>query len=115
MKTKKTSTEDLRDAFPVIRIGYDKRLKSSNLTAMPLLHQWHCKQGSKLPSALLKAYPEIEYSLKDKVPTECKVQFGELQIWFDVVPFPEAGYIGMYGFHIEMAPDAVPQKLRIAA
>lgn len=115
MKTKTTSSQDMRDAFPILKIGYDKRLKSANLTAMPFLNKWNCTQGNRLPTALLKAYPEIAYSLKDKTPTECKIQFGELQIWFDLIPYPEAGYIGMYGYHIEMAPDAVPQNLRIAA
>jgi hypothetical protein len=115
MKTNTTSSQDFRDAFPVFTIGYDKKLKSANLTAMPMLHKWHCKQGQKLPTALLKAYPEIAFSLKDTMPTECKIQFGELNIWFDLVPFPEAGYIGLYGYHVEMAPVTAPQNLRIAA
>ena len=116
MKTKVTSNDDLRDAFPVIRISYDKRLIGSNLTALPLLGDWKCRQGNKLPSGLLIAYPEIENALKDLTPTQCKVQFGELQIWFDLVPFPEAGYIGMYGFHIEsLVPDVKNIKNRMAA
>ncbi len=116
MKTKATTTNDLRDAFPIIRIGYDKRLIGSNLTALPLLGDWKCRQGNKLPTGLLKAYPEIEYAFNELTPTLCKVHFGELQIWFDLVPFPEAGYVGMYGFHIEsLVPDVNHKKLRMAA
>ncbi len=116
MKTKDTSSSDFKDAFPRIRISYEKRLIGSNLTALPLLGEWKCRQGNRLPTGLLKAYPEIEYALKDLTPTQCKVQFGELQIWFDLVPFPEAGYVGMYGFHIEsLVPDVKHNKSRMAA
>jgi hypothetical protein len=116
MKNKVKPSGDFRDAFPMIRLSYDKRLIDSNLTALPLLGDWKCRKGAKIPTAILKAYPEIEYAFKDASPTECKVQFGELQLWFDLVPFPEAGYVGLYGFHIEsMVPDANRrQNLRMA-
>ena len=116
MKTNSSSNNDFRDAFPVIRFDYNKRLLDSNLTALPLLGDWKCRQGSKIPSAIWSAYPELEQALSDQSPSGCKVSFGELQIWFDVVPFPEAGYIGMYGYHIEsMVPESMPQKLRMTA
>ncbi|CAN5427453.1 hypothetical protein BH11BAC2_BH11BAC2_08030 [soil metagenome] len=115
MNKKSPQTNDLRDAFPVIRLSYDKRLIGSNLTALPLLGEWKCRQGAKVPTGLLKAYPEINYALNENAPTECKVTFGELEIWFDLVPFPEAGYLGMYGYHIEsMVAEKMPQKLRMA-
>ena len=36
---------DLRDAFPVMRFDYNKRLIDSNLTALPLLGEWKCRKG----------------------------------------------------------------------
>lgn len=113
---KTTQNNDLRDAFPVIRIGYNKRLLGSNTTALPLLSQWGCRQHLKVPDAFLDSAPEIADALGNPSPGSCKMQFGDLQIWFDIVPFPEAGYIGLYGYHIEsMVPENRPEKLRIAA
>lgn len=115
MKKENKSTNDMQDAFPVIRIGYDMRLLDSNLTALPLLSEWKVRKGSKIPDNVLNAYPEITQSLQDTNPSGCKVAFSGLNIWFDMVPFPEAGYIGLYGYHVEsMVPEAVQQKLRMA-
>jgi hypothetical protein len=115
MKKENKSTNDMQDAFPVIRIGYDMRLLDSNLTALPLLSEWKVRKGSKIPDNVLNANPEITQSLQDTNPSGCKVAFRGLNIWFDMVPFPEAGYIGLYGYHVEtMVPEVVQQKLRMA-
>ncbi len=116
MKTNKSSKDNFSDAFPVIRFDYNKRLIGSNLTALPLLSSWNWRKGSKIPSAVWNSYPEWEKALNDQSPSGCKVIFGELNIWFDVVPFPEAGYIGIYGYHVEsLVTKDVPEKLRMAA
>jgi hypothetical protein len=116
MKKLSTPSKEFRGAFPVIRIDYNKRLVNANLTAMPLLGDWKCRKGSKIPQQILTTYSEIESSFTNKMPSTCKVSFGDLQIWFDIVPFPEAGYIGMYGYHIEaMVADTKPEKLRMAS
>lgn len=116
MKKISTTNNEFRDAFPVMRMDYNKRLIDANLTAMPLLGDWNCRKGSKIPTQIFNTYNEIENSFNDKTPSTCKVSFGDLQIWFDIVPFPEAGYIGMYGYHIEsMVPDTKPEKLRMAS
>ncbi len=105
----------MRDAFPVMRFDYNKRLIDSNLTALPLLGEWKCRKGSKIPGAVLNTYPELNHAFTDKTATECKVNFGGLDIWFDLVPYPEAGFIGLYGYHVEtVVPDTVKQKLRMA-
>lgn len=115
MKKENKSTNEFQDAFPIIRIDYDMRLLDSNLTALPLLSEWKVRKGCKIPDTVLNAYPEITHSLQDASPSGCKVAFNGLNIWFDMVPFPEAGYIGLYGYHVEtMVPEAVQQKLRMA-
>lgn len=112
-KTKKTNDE--RDMFPVMRFDYNKRLIDANLTALPLLGEWKCHKGGKIPAAILQSYPEINFAFSEKTPTECKVTFSGLNIWFDMIPYPEAGYIGLYGYHIEtVVPETVKQKLRMA-
>lgn len=107
---------DMRESFPTFKFNYNGKLLDCNSTAMPLLGHWHCKKGAKLPTGLMKACPEIKFAMKDSHPAECKMQFGELQIWCDVVPFPEAGYIGIYAFHIEsMIPEQQNHRLRMAS
>ncbi len=105
----------MRDAFPVMRFDFNKRLIDSNLTALPLLNDWNCRKGAKIPSAILKEYPEIKCVFSDKNPTECRVTFSGLSIWFDLIPYPEAGYVGLYGYHVEsQVPETIQQKLRMA-
>ena len=94
---------DMKDAFPVFKFNYNGKLLDCNTTAKPLLNHWHCKKGSKLPAGLMKSCPEMKFAMKNPQPTECKVKFGDFQIWCDIVPYPEAGYIGIYGYHIDSA------------
>lgn len=109
------SSEPLREAFPVMRIDYQYRLIKTNTTALPLLNAWSCREGGKLPHQLLGQYPELKASFKSNVPTRCVISFQDLKIWFDVVPFPEAGYVGLYGYHVETTvSEKVPQNLRMA-
>jgi hypothetical protein len=67
MKKKSSTNNEFRDAFPVIQLSYDRKLVKSNLTALPLLNQWNCRKGSKIPKNILEMYPEIEYSMKDSL------------------------------------------------
>jgi len=116
MKKTTSTINDMQDAFPVIRLGYNKKLKNCNATALPLLNEWHWRQGNQVPSTILQAYPEIEKAFKNPNPTECKMMFGDLQISFDLIPFPEAGYIGLYSYHIEaIVPETSIQKLKMAS
>lgn len=106
---------DERDMFPVMRFDYNKRLIDANLTALPLLGAWKCKKGGKIPAAIFKAYPELQFAFNESGPTDLKVTFSGLNIWFDMVPFPEAGYVGLYGYHVEtMVPERLQEKLRMA-
>ena len=109
------SSEPLREAFPIMRIDYQHRLVMTNTTALPLLNSWSCREGGKIPHQLLGLYPELKASFKNNTPTQCAIEFKDLKIWFDVIPFPEAGYVGIYGFHVEaMVSETVPKNLRMA-
>lgn len=107
---------DMRDAFPIFKYNYNGKLLDCNTTALPLLGQWKCSKGAKLPNGMMKACPEIKTALKNAHPSECKMQFGEYQIWCDVVPYPEAGYIGIYGYYIEsLVPEQQDTSLRMVS
>lgn len=116
MNTSNTSkSNDLQGAFPVIKIDYQHRLVKTNTIAQPLITSWNCREGGKLPLQLLSQHPSLHASFKNPVPTECIISFGDLNIWFDVIPFPEAGYVGLYGYHVEsLAPEKASQNLRMA-
>lgn len=111
MKKSKKSIQDQRDAFPAMRFDMNRRLIDSNVTALPILCSWNCRKGTKLTQDVLRNLPDLQNAFKVNTPTECKIIFSGLEIWFDVVPFPEAGYVGFYGYHIEsVVPEKVYQK-----
>lgn len=115
MNKNNSSQDEMQDAFPVIRIGYDYRLLDANLSALPLLGEWNCSKGSKIPEQVMELYPALTEAFTSGYATECKIKFGTLRITFDLIPFPEAGYLGLYGYKIESyTPDPVPQELRMA-
>lgn len=92
----------MRDAFPVIKYDYQGVLVEANGTALPLLGQWKCRSGKKIPSSIMKTYPEMSCAIRNHQSVDCCVIMGDCKIWFDIVPYPEAGYVGMYGYNIEM-------------
>ena len=40
----------MRDAFPMIKYDYQGVLVEANGTALPLLGQWKCRSGKKIPT-----------------------------------------------------------------
>lgn len=88
------------EVFPVIKYDYSGKLLSSNGAATSLLGQWKCRNGGRIPSAIMNAYPEMSLALKDQKPAACCIALGEYDIMFDIIPFPEAGYVGMYGYSV---------------
>lgn len=115
MKKVNNKGQDQRDIFPVMRFDMNHRLLGCNLTALPILSSWNCRKGSKLSPEIMRTFPELQDIWKNMNPSECRIIFSGLEIWFDVIPFPEAGYIGLYGYHIQsLVPETVPQKLRMA-
>ena len=102
------------DMFPVMLFNPEGRLISSNLTAQPLLHQWNCRVG-QIPRPEDQSIGNL---VRDAITgmkiATIEIPFSGLKLVFDVVPFPEAGYTGLYGFHIEsILPEHVIQKIRL--
>lgn len=102
------------DTFPVMLFSTAGRLISANLTAQPLLHHWNCRNG-QLPQpqdhSIRKLVMETITGMQSGT---IDITFSGLKLRFDVVPFPEAGYTGFYGFQIEnLLPEHVIQKIRL--
>lgn len=90
-----------RDLFPTMRFDQNLRLIDSNLIAQPLLISWRCRKGTKPQPDNTEFRKLLFASLRSNKTTELEVEFSGLRISFDVVPFPEAGFTGVYGHHVE--------------
>lgn len=93
--------------FPIIKIGLDFTVLDCNISALPLLNFWSCKVNSRIPDAVMSMYPVISESLTNSNESGLHVNFKDLTIRFTVVPFMEAGYIGLYGYQVEKSERAI--------
>lgn len=93
--------------FPVIKIGLDFTVLDCNVSALPILNHWNCRVNSRIPASVLKQYPEMANALKLNDEGGLHVNFKDFTIRFTIVPFPEAGYIGLYGYQVEKAERPV--------
>lgn len=112
MKARILSTKN--DTFPVMIFSPEGRLISSNLTAQPLLHQWNCRSGQIPKPQDHKTKEIVLEAINGMKNTTIEIPFSGLRLLFDVVPFREAGYTGLYGFHVEsLLPEHIIQKIRL--
>ena len=93
--------------FPVIKIGLDYTIMDCNVSALPLLNLWNCQVNNPIPEKVMKQYPEIRDSVKSNDEGGLQVKYNDYVIRFTVVPFPEAGYIGLYGYQVEKSERPV--------
>ncbi|HOZ83417.1 MAG TPA: hypothetical protein PLU85_12675 [Bacteroidia bacterium] len=107
MAEHKTSTSKYENnMFPVIKLDYSGKIIYHNVAAMPILSYWQCKLNAPVNNQVKAIYPEI-FNVKTPVPHDASVQYLEYLFHFSVIPYPEAGYIGIYGHCIEEALVAV--------
>lgn len=103
-----------KDTFPVLHFSPEGRLISSNLTAQPLLHHWNCRVGQMPNPQDINIMQDVMAAINGMQPTTIDIPFSGLKLRFDVVPFKEAGYTGLYGFHVEsLLPEHIIQKIRL--
>lgn len=102
MKTKRTRAE----RYPVMRFDLQGNLIDSNLTALPLLASWSSGNGTHPKGAPPEVHDFLMHCLGTSSSNTLEVRFSDLQISFDAVPFPEAGFIGLYGFDVRTAQEA---------
>jgi hypothetical protein len=73
----------------------------ANQPAQSLMNHWKCRLDEKIPSEVINMYPELFHSALSHKPMDVIVEMGHYSIRFSIVPFPEAGYIGMYAYCME--------------
>ena len=96
---KKTTTDE--NLFPVFRFDLENRLVYANVPALPLMKHWQCRINERIPAEVVSRYPELFHTALSHRPMDVTVEMNNYTIRFSIVPFPEAGYIGMYAYCME--------------
>lgn len=95
-----TSEIELKHSYnnslmPVIKISFNGDILYANMSSFDLLISWGCFAGSKLPSYI---YEKVQgWNMNNN--TFC-INYMNKKINFIIVPFAEAGYIGIYAYEI---------------
>lgn len=100
--------------FPVFKIDYSGKVVYHNVAAMPILSYWQCKLNEPVNHQAKMIYPEI-FNINAPGEHDTTIRYHEYLFHFSVIPFPEAGYVGVYGFSIEKANSTVnnvPSEVR---
>ena len=80
--------------WPVIKINFKGDILYANMSSFDLLLKLGCYLSGRLPA-------EVISQLKDNTKKQLQIMKFNMhskKCNFLVVPFPEAGYIGIYGF-----------------
>ncbi len=110
--TEKDSNQQQEDAlFPVFRFDLDNRLIYANLSALPLMKYWNCRMNERIPGEVVMRYPELFHSALSHRPSDLTIEFNNYSISFSIVPFPEAKYIGMYAYCMELNENYVGKTI----
>ncbi len=88
--------------FPAFRFDLENRLIYANVTSLPLMKHWHCRMNERIPADIVSQYPELFHTALSHRPMDVTVEMNNYTIRFSIVPFPEAGYIGMYAYCMEV-------------
>ncbi|MBS1763829.1 MAG: hypothetical protein JSS90_02550 [Bacteroidetes bacterium] len=88
--------------FPVFKIDYSGKIIYHNVAAMPILSYWQCKLNETVNNQAQMIYPEI-FNINAPKEHDATIRYHEYLFHFSIIPFPEAGYVGIYGHSIEQA------------
>jgi hypothetical protein len=78
--------------MPVIKLDFKGEILYANMSSFDLLINWNCFASSKLPKHIYENVKEGKSTFK--------INYNDKKINFMIVPFPEAGYVGIYAFEI---------------
>ncbi|MEO5572545.1 MAG: hypothetical protein ABIT08_16640 [Bacteroidia bacterium] len=101
MKKTETKNQKKECAFPVLKFDYNFNVIYSNSPAKAILNYWEAKVKESVPSNILNRHPEIYNSLREQSLEDISITINDTVVRCTVVPFPEAGYIGVYGYMVE--------------
>lgn len=99
--------------FPVMKLDYNFNVIYCNEPARPMLNNWNTRITGQIPTAVLEKHPQIFIALKDSNTPDLEVDMDGVTVKCSVVPFPEAGYIGIYGYMIEYT-EKTKEKVTLA-
>ena len=88
--------DDAQNVFPVIKFDVMGRILYANKAAFPLLREIGFFVNDYLDEVFVRRFPGIlnlESSFSISLDTPDTMYF------FDVIGFPESGYIGLYGYN----------------
>ncbi|HKR05733.1 MAG TPA: hypothetical protein VJY62_13950 [Bacteroidia bacterium] len=100
-KSDSKSQQKKECAFPVLKFDYNFNVIYSNNPANTILNHWDAKIKETVPTNILNTHPEIYNSLRNPAVADINIDLENTVIRCTVVPFPEAGYIGIYGYMVE--------------
>ena len=78
--------------MPVIKVDYKGKILYANNSSFDLLTTWNCLASSAIPKHI--------YENLIKGSATFVTHYNNKKINFIIVPFPEAGYIGVYAYEI---------------
>lgn len=87
--------------FPVMKIDYNFNVIYCNEPAYPMLSKWNCRPQERIPLAVLERHPGIYTAINASQSPDLEVEMDDVTVKCTVVPYPEAGYIGIYAYMIE--------------
>lgn len=83
--------------YPVLRIADDGTMLYANAGSAPLLAQWRCAQGEKVPAEWRE---RVREALRKRAGSEIQERFGDSVYAIALSPIAEAGYVTVYGSDI---------------
>lgn len=102
MKKSTTKGQQKKEgSLPVMKFDYNFNLIYSNGSAKTILNQWKMKMKDPVPTKILNNHPEFFISLKDQKVNDINISIDGTTVRCSIVAFPEAGYIGLYGYMVE--------------
>jgi hypothetical protein len=115
MQTKNAKHKHESNMFPVIKFSLDNKVIYHNQAAMPFMGIWGCELDKKIPNQLNKVLPGV-FNPDEKFQTkDVNIPYKEYLFRFSMVPFKEAGYVGLYAYSVELngiiQPESVFQTL----
>ncbi len=114
MNQEKNQATD-ENLFPVFRFDLDNRLIFANLPSLPLMKHWKCRINERIPADVVSRYPELFHAALSHRPMDVTVEMKNYIIRFSIVPFPEAGYIGMYAYSMEVNENFIEKSVQVPA
>ena len=85
-------------SLPVFKIDYHGSIIEANNSALDFFNEAGFARRKELPKSFLRSHPEI---FSHPAEFDFAMNTGRHKLYFSVISFEEAGYIGFYSFKEE--------------